>query len=153
MEFYQDSRSVGAIAGFAVAIIFTWRLLRSSNGHQRQQPKRQMPAPSSSASNAGLNTNEQSIPSGVCSPSEDLRAHNVVDEFFQPVKVRAQITAYILSCIFNFIPFAWHTFKIFYSYLFLVANSGSDCEAKIEWRKKGNHYILGRNINIQHRMR
>ncbi|KAA0042433.1 hypothetical protein IC582_025553 [Cucumis melo] len=81
-----DSRSVGAIAGFAVAIIFTWRLLRSSNGHQRQQPKRQMPAPSSSTSNVGLNSNEQSIPSGVCSSSEDLRAHNVVDEFFQPVK-------------------------------------------------------------------
>lgn len=98
LEFHQDSRSVGAIAGFAVAIIFTWRLLRSSNGHQRQQPKRQMPAPSSSTSNVGLNSNEQSIPSGVCSSSEDLRAHNVVDEFFQPVKVRAQIVALHISC-------------------------------------------------------
>ncbi|XP_022140586.1 peroxisome biogenesis protein 22 isoform X2 [Momordica charantia] len=80
----KDSRSVGAIAGFAVAIIFTWRLLRSPNGHQRQQPKRQMPAPSSSS--VALNSNAEFISSGVCSSSEDSRAQNVVDEFFQPVK-------------------------------------------------------------------
>lgn len=81
-----DSRSVGAIAGFAVAIIFTCRLLRSSNGHQRRQPKRQTPAPSSSTSSVGLNSNAQLTSSGVCSSSEDLSAQNVVDEFFQPVK-------------------------------------------------------------------
>ncbi|KAG7034960.1 Peroxisome biogenesis protein 22 [Cucurbita argyrosperma subsp. argyrosperma] len=81
-----DSRSVGAIAGVAVAIIFTWKLLGSSNGYQRRQPKRQTPAASSSTSNVGLNSSEQLISSGVCSSSGDLRAHNVVDEFFQPVK-------------------------------------------------------------------
>ncbi|CAL9013795.1 unnamed protein product [Prunus brigantina] len=78
-----NSRSIGAIAGFAVAIVFTWRLLRSPSGPQRRQPKRQAPASSSSGissqSNATLTT------SGVSS-SEDTRAQNVVDEFFQPVK-------------------------------------------------------------------
>ncbi|XP_022971069.1 peroxisome biogenesis protein 22-like isoform X2 [Cucurbita maxima] len=83
---YEDSRSVGAIAGVAVAIIFTWKLLGSSNGHQRRQPKRQTPAASSSTYNVGLNSSEPLISSGVCSSSGDLRAHNVVDEFFQPVK-------------------------------------------------------------------
>ncbi|KAJ8749268.1 hypothetical protein K2173_018748 [Erythroxylum novogranatense] len=79
-----DSRSVGAIAGFAVAIVFTWRLLRSPAGGQRRQPKRQ--SPTTGSSGATTQSSPSSMPSGVCSSSEDLRAQNVVDEFFQPVK-------------------------------------------------------------------
>ncbi|KAJ9686735.1 hypothetical protein PVL29_015537 [Vitis rotundifolia] len=79
-----DSRSVGALAGFAVAMIFTWRLLRSPSGPQRRQPKRQAPAPSSSGVSSQSTTTL--APSGVCSSSEDSRAQNVIDEFFQPVK-------------------------------------------------------------------
>lgn len=76
---------MGAIAGFAVAVIFTWRLLRSPTGTQRRIQKRQAPPPSSSGVNA--QTAAASVPAGVCSTSEDLRAQNVIDEFFQPVKV------------------------------------------------------------------
>ncbi|XP_021630520.1 peroxisome biogenesis protein 22 isoform X2 [Manihot esculenta] len=79
-----DSRSVGAIAGLAVAIVFTWRLLRSPGGPQQRRPKRQ--APTTSSSVVGTQSNSTLIPSGVRSSSEDLRAQNVVDEFFQPVK-------------------------------------------------------------------
>lgn len=77
---------MGAIAGFAVAVIFTWRLLRSSPGSQRRIQKRQAPAPSSS----GVNSQAAAavVPPGVCPTSEDIRAHNVIDEFFQPVKVK-----------------------------------------------------------------
>ncbi|XP_015881096.3 peroxisome biogenesis protein 22 [Ziziphus jujuba] len=79
-----NSRSLGAVAGLAVAIIFTWRLLRSPGEPQRRQPKRQAPTSGSSAitshSNAAL------VPPGVSSSSEDTRAQNVVDQFFQPVK-------------------------------------------------------------------
>lgn len=83
----QDSRSVGAIAGLAVAIVFTWMLLRSNSGPQRRQPERQ--APTTSNSVVATQTNAASTPSpGVCLPSDDLRAQNVVDEFFQLVKVR-----------------------------------------------------------------
>ena len=83
----QDSRSVGAVAGLAVAIVFTWRLLRSNNGPHRRQPKPQAPATSSSV--VTTQPNAVSIPSmGVCSSSEDLGVQDVVDEFFQPVKVR-----------------------------------------------------------------
>ncbi|KAM1049709.1 hypothetical protein ACFX2G_032144 [Malus domestica] len=78
-----NSRSIGAIAGFAVAIVFTWRLLRPPSGPQRRQPKRQAPASSSSGINS--NSNATLTTPGVSS-SEDSRTQNVVDEFFQPVK-------------------------------------------------------------------
>ncbi|EXC23141.1 hypothetical protein L484_018272 [Morus notabilis] len=79
-----NSRSVGAVAGLAVAIVFTWRLLRTPSGPQRRQPKRQAPAASSSGNSSHSNTTF--MPSGVSTPSEDVRAQNVVDELFQPVK-------------------------------------------------------------------
>ncbi|XP_057956492.1 peroxisome biogenesis protein 22 isoform X2 [Malania oleifera] len=79
-----DSRSIGAVAGLAVAIIFTWRLLRSPSPHQSRQPKRQ--APNSSSSGASSHSNATLLPPGVCSTSEDSTAQNVIDEFFQPVK-------------------------------------------------------------------
>ena len=82
---HQDPRSVGAIAGLAVAIIFTYKLMRSPAVPPRRQPKRQAPTTSSSA--ISTQSNPTLMPSGVCSSSEDLRAQNVVDEFFLPVKV------------------------------------------------------------------
>ncbi|CAK9142723.1 unnamed protein product [Ilex paraguariensis] len=79
-----DLRSIGALAGLAVAIVFTWRLLRSPSGPQRRRPKRPAVAPSSSGMSTLPNTNV--VASRVCSSSEDSRAENVIDEFFLPVK-------------------------------------------------------------------
>ncbi|PIM97565.1 hypothetical protein CDL12_29961 [Handroanthus impetiginosus] len=91
-----DSRSVGAIAGLAVAIVFTWRLLRTPSASQRRQPKRQAPTASSSSVSTHENINASS--SGVSNPSEDSRTQNVIDEFFQPVKpTLAQIVRQRLS--------------------------------------------------------
>ncbi|KAF5755857.1 putative peroxisome biogenesis protein [Helianthus annuus] len=81
----QDIRPVWAIAGLAVAIIFTWRLFRTPVVPQRRQPKRQPHAPSSSGVNSSQ-SDSNLFPSGVTSPSEDSRAQTVIDEFFQPVK-------------------------------------------------------------------
>lgn len=80
----QDIRSVWAVAGLAVAVIFTWRLLRTPAVPRRRQPKRQAPGPSSS----GVNSHPDAtlFPSNVSSSSEDSRAKTVIDEFFQPVK-------------------------------------------------------------------
>ncbi|KAL8506739.1 hypothetical protein ACS0TY_017585 [Phlomoides rotata] len=79
-----DSRSVGAIAGLAFAIVFTWRILRTPSGTQRRQPKRQSPA----ASSSGVSNHESANPliPGVSNPSDDSITQNVIDEFFQPVK-------------------------------------------------------------------
>ncbi|XP_059449385.1 peroxisome biogenesis protein 22 isoform X2 [Corylus avellana] len=79
-----NSRSFGAIAGLAVAIVFTWRLLRSPSQPQRRQPKRQAGTPGSSGVSTPSNVNL--VPPGVSPSLEDSRAQNVVDEFFQPVK-------------------------------------------------------------------
>ncbi|XP_019167722.1 PREDICTED: peroxisome biogenesis protein 22-like [Ipomoea nil] len=80
----MDTKSVGALAGLALAIVFTWRLLRSPSGTQRRRPKRQA-APSSS-SGASSHTNATITTSVVNPSSDDSRAQNVIDEFFQPVK-------------------------------------------------------------------
>ncbi|XP_054814394.1 peroxisome biogenesis protein 22-like isoform X2 [Prosopis cineraria] len=80
----KDSRSIGAVAGLAVLVFFTWRLLRSPSGSQRRQRKRQTAAPDAS----GVNTQSSAslTASGVCSPLDVSRAQNVVDGFVQPVK-------------------------------------------------------------------
>ncbi|KAI3717325.1 hypothetical protein L1987_68882 [Smallanthus sonchifolius] len=72
----QDFRSVWAIAGFAVAVIFTWRSLRTPNGPRRRQPKSQPHSPSTSGFNSHPNEN--------LLPSEDSRAQNATDELSQP---------------------------------------------------------------------
>lgn len=78
-----DSRSVGAIAGLALAIVFTWRMFRSPVAPQRRQPKRQASPTSNSV--ASTQADAASMPSGASSSSEDLRTQ-IVDALFQPVK-------------------------------------------------------------------
>ncbi|KAK7263552.1 hypothetical protein RJT34_31144 [Clitoria ternatea] len=79
-----ESHSIGAVAGLAIAIFFTWRLLRSPGEPQRRQRKRQ--AATSSSPGVSTHSNASVVPSGVGSSSADSRAQNVVDELFQPVK-------------------------------------------------------------------
>ncbi|KNA07171.1 hypothetical protein SOVF_174360 [Spinacia oleracea] len=76
-----DLFSVGALAGLAVAIIFTWKIF--PNAPQRRQPKRQPARASSSGVNVQAAAAESS---GASASSEDLRAQDVIDDFFQPVK-------------------------------------------------------------------
>ncbi|KAG2246966.1 hypothetical protein Bca52824_086594 [Brassica carinata] len=72
-----DSRSVGAIAGLAIAVIFTWRAIRTQPGEpQRRRPKRRMQSAESSSAAA-------SIPPDVSSPHEDNGVQDVVDQFFR----------------------------------------------------------------------
>lgn len=80
----QDSRSIGAIAGLAFTIVFAWRILRTSSP-QRRSPKRQAVIPGSSGVSSHFSENIAT--SEVSPPSEDSSAQNVIDEFFQPVKV------------------------------------------------------------------
>ncbi|KAE8645745.1 hypothetical protein Csa_020431 [Cucumis sativus] len=68
----RNFRSLSAIAGLALAVIFSWKLLRPPSGHRRRQPKRQ----TSSAGNSDISTssNSQLITSAVFSPSDDAGA-------------------------------------------------------------------------------
>ncbi|CAN7074101.1 hypothetical protein Bca4012_090079 [Brassica carinata] len=76
-----DSRSIGAIAGLAIAVIFTWRAIRTQPGEpQRRRPKRRLQSAESSSAAAA------SIPPDVSSPHEDNGMQDVVDQFFHPGK-------------------------------------------------------------------
>lgn len=123
----QDTRSAGALAGLAIAIVFTWRLLRSPSGPQRRQPKRQAPPPTSSSSGIHIQPSVNLIPPAVCSPSEDSKAQNVIDEFFQPVKVTGGhlLSSAIVYCIIL------NSFKFVFVISF-AADSGTDREAEVE---------------------
>ncbi|XP_010466451.1 PREDICTED: peroxisome biogenesis protein 22-like [Camelina sativa] len=86
-----DSRSIGAIAGLAIAVIFTWRAIRTpGEQRQRRQPKRRMQSAetsSAAAAAAAAQSNLGSVPPEVSLPHEDDNAvQDVVDQFFQPVK-------------------------------------------------------------------
>lgn len=78
-----DIRSLGAIAGLAVAVVFTWRLLRSPTPRRRQR-KRQ--TSTSTSSGASSSSNAAALLPAACSSPESSGAQHVVDEFFQPVK-------------------------------------------------------------------
>ncbi|KAJ9549129.1 hypothetical protein OSB04_021672 [Centaurea solstitialis] len=92
----QDFRSFWAIAGLAVAVIFTWRALRTPNGSGRRQPKRRPPTPRTSGFDS--HPNEDVLPSAVGSSSKDSRAQSAMDEFVQPANLTlGQIVRHKLS--------------------------------------------------------
>ncbi|EFJ10107.1 hypothetical protein SELMODRAFT_184106 [Selaginella moellendorffii] len=49
---HKDASSIGAIAGFAIALVCTWRYMRSSNPVRRPKPTAKVEAPSSSSSDS-----------------------------------------------------------------------------------------------------
>lgn len=119
-------RSFWAIAGLAVAVIFTWRALRSPNGSQRRQPKRRSPS----------HNNENSLPSGVSSSSQDSRTQNATNEFFQPANVNWNLNRNSLPksshstvyCLAFYLQIVW----------FIAAGYfGTNSQAEIKWWKEG----------------
>lgn len=77
-----DSRSAATLAVFALGIV-AWRMLRSPSGPRRRPPKRQGTTPSTSS----ISHASTDLSAGVAAASsEDSRAQDVIDEFFQPVK-------------------------------------------------------------------
>ncbi|ESQ47685.1 hypothetical protein EUTSA_v10021287mg [Eutrema salsugineum] len=81
-----DSRSIGAIAGLAIAVIFTWRAIRTPRERQRRQPKRRTQQSGETSSAAAAQSNLTSNPPDVSSPHDVTGVQDVVDQFFQPVK-------------------------------------------------------------------
>ncbi|KAH9618560.1 hypothetical protein KSS87_006328 [Heliosperma pusillum] len=90
----QDVFSVGAVAGIAIAIIFTWRIFVSAP--ERRQPKRHQPNVGTSSGVVGSQPNAAVVVSSSGS-RDDSRARNVVDDFFQPVKVTCRLVGVVLE--------------------------------------------------------
>ncbi|XP_068668421.1 peroxisome biogenesis protein 22-like isoform X2 [Aristolochia californica] len=79
----QNYHSIWAVVGLAMAIVFTWKLLKTPTEHQRTPPKHQGPVGSSSANSQST---AATLSAEVGTSSEDSKAQDVIDEFFQPVK-------------------------------------------------------------------
>ncbi|ERN09524.1 peroxisome biogenesis protein 22 isoform X2 [Amborella trichopoda] len=82
---HKNAGSIGALAGFAIAIVFTWKFLRSPGGQQRRQPKRRGAA-SSSSDGTQLTPSEVASPYPL-SPVNDSKGQDVVEELPAPVKL------------------------------------------------------------------
>lgn len=86
-------------------MIFTWRAIRTPGERQRRQPKRRIP--SAETSSAAAQSNLASIPPEVSLPREDNAVQDVVDQFFQPVKVTFffsnPISNFVLWCSLSFV--------------------------------------------------
>ncbi|KAK1261223.1 Peroxisome biogenesis protein 22 [Acorus gramineus] len=91
---FQNVRSIGAFAGLALAVIFTWKFLRTPAPRQRKQSKRQRVTPSTSTAIPQSNANMSS--SLVCSTSEDSRAQHIVD-LQKHVTVRSSVLEVLLE--------------------------------------------------------
>ncbi|KAG6589179.1 Peroxisome biogenesis protein 22 [Cucurbita argyrosperma subsp. argyrosperma] len=80
----RNLRSLSAIAGFALAVIFSWKMLKPPSEHHRRQRKRQTSAAGNS--DIGTDSNSQLTTSATCSPSEDSGAQTVDNEVYRPLK-------------------------------------------------------------------
>ncbi|VFQ83286.1 unnamed protein product [Cuscuta campestris] len=86
----KDSRSFGAFAGLAFAVLFAWTLLRKSSCNQRRRLKPPTGGPSSSSSRTNRSSNaaaiETSTTTTACSPLPiDSRAQHVSDNVSQRI--------------------------------------------------------------------
>ncbi|MQL84458.1 hypothetical protein Taro_016973 [Colocasia esculenta] len=76
-----------SLACLLLAIVFSWKVLRAEplQGNRRRQQRRQVP---SSGQDIGPRSNLNISSTGeVCSSSGDSRVQDVVDQFFQPIKL------------------------------------------------------------------
>lgn len=80
---FQNAGSLGALAGFAIAIAFTWKFLRSPSRRRQGQRKRRG---SSSTSNHGTRAVEDGD-SEIQSPLL-LKDNDAINESHPPLKVR-----------------------------------------------------------------
>lgn len=91
VKIFNDSRSIGAFAGIAFAVLFAWKLFRSSSRNQKKQPKPPTDGPSTSSSrssNAATAAVEAAATTmtTACNPLPiDSRAQNVSDSVSQRV--------------------------------------------------------------------
>ncbi|XP_058098030.1 peroxisome biogenesis protein 22-like [Magnolia sinica] len=81
---HKNAGSLGALAGFAIAIAFTWKFLRSPSRHQRSQRKR---IGSASTGSDGTQANEAASNSEFHQAEQHLNDIDAVHEVHHPVEL------------------------------------------------------------------
>ncbi|RWR93475.1 peroxisome biogenesis protein 22 isoform X1 [Cinnamomum micranthum f. kanehirae] len=83
---HQNSHSIWALVGLAIAIIFTWKILRAPGGYQRRQRRQHRHLPRASVSGVSPQSSPVIPSTGVFSYSDESKAQDVIDELFHPGK-------------------------------------------------------------------
>lgn len=73
--------------GLAIAIIFTWKILRAPGGYQRRQRRQHRHLPRAGVSGVSPQSSPVIPSTGVFSYSDESKAQDVIDELFHPAKV------------------------------------------------------------------
>lgn len=82
----QKLRSYTTLAALTITLILAWKLLRSSPQEQQRRPRRRGVAPSSSGTTGRTSSSANPSPN-ICSSSDDSRAQDAINHFFQPVNL------------------------------------------------------------------
>ncbi|XP_031478040.1 peroxisome biogenesis protein 22-like isoform X2 [Nymphaea colorata] len=80
---HKSAGSIGALAGLAIAIVFTWKFLKTPDRHRRRQQKRR-----GSSSNIGAENPAHNVaPSSEESHLLNAMGHTEIEEFHPPMKL------------------------------------------------------------------
>jgi len=83
---HKNAGSIGALAGFALAIVFTWKYLKSPGGHHRRLEKRRN-SPIANSDDNSQSTGETVLSSTVCQPSSSLNQTAVSPQEFTTMQL------------------------------------------------------------------
>lgn len=115
--------------GLAIAIIFTWKILRAPGGYQRRQRRQHRHLPRAGVSGVSPQSSPVMPSTGLFSYSDESKAQDVIDELFHPGKVFVVFGSLIkplllLEQIFTFSPC-------------FAADAGAISKTKVERGKEG----------------
>ncbi|XP_078175842.1 peroxin 22 isoform X1 [Carex rostrata] len=81
----QKLRSYTTLAALAITLVLVWKILRSPPQEPQRRPRRRA-TPSSSGS-TGRTSSSANPSTNICSSSDDSRAQDAINHFFQPVNL------------------------------------------------------------------
>lgn len=83
---HKNAGSIGALAGFALAIVFTWKYLKSPGGQHRRLEKRRN-SPTENSDDNSQSTGDTVLSSTVCQPSSSLSETAVSPQEFSTMQL------------------------------------------------------------------
>lgn len=82
---HKNAGSIGALAGFALAIVFTWKYLKSPGQHRRLEKRRN--SPTENSDDNSQSTGDTVLSSTVCQPSSSLNETAVSPQEFSTMQL------------------------------------------------------------------